>query len=281
MKSDVAGRSIITHILRQARSRRDTSDIPGFAAAFGERSAPGITQEETAQLAGVSRRWYNALESGRPANYSDTLLQAVRRILDLTAEEWHVVYRVTRGQTPTEAPVSPLTGLLPDAVRELVEHTQSWAFYLSDHRWDILAYNAKTLDIFPWMMYGLNIMEWALTWPEARTQLIDWQDEWALPMIAQLRVHAEQYRTDERLQAVIDTVRSDATARKLWDAPNLPSITHPASHRPRRLYLARQGGREFAVRFLAFTPMELPSCRLMAVTPAESVAARWDRDVES
>jgi transcriptional regulator with XRE-family HTH domain len=243
-------------------------------ALFGVRSAPGITQEETARLVGVSRRWYNALESGRPANYSDAFLQAIRRILKLTAEEWRIVYRVTRGGTPAEDSASPLTGLLPDAVRDLVEHSQTWALYLSDHRWDVLAYNAKTLDMFPWMMYGLNVMEWALTWPEARAQLIDWQEEWALPMIAQLRVHAEQYRNDERLQTVIDTVRSDSTARALWDSSNLPSITHPSSHRPRRLYLARQGG-EFAVQFLAFTPMELPSCRLMAVTPAESVPAAW------
>ncbi|MGW5200772.1 MmyB family transcriptional regulator [Streptomyces spiralis] len=268
MKTDAAELSTVTRVLRQARARCDTSNIPGFTATFGERSTLGITQEETARLAGVSRRWYNALESGRPANYSDGFLQAVRRILDLKADEWDIVYRVTRGRAPTEAPVSPLTALVPDAVRELVEHSQTWALYLSDHRWDVLAYNAKTLEVFPWMMYGLNVMEWALTWPEARTQLIGWQDEWALPMIAQLRVHAEQYGSDQRLQAVISTVRSDPAARKLWDAPNLPNMTHPESHRPRRLYLRREGGKEFSVQFLAFTPAELPSCRLMAIKPS-------------
>ncbi|MEU6416000.1 MmyB family transcriptional regulator [Streptomyces spiralis] len=270
MKTDVAELPTVTRVLRRARARCDTSNIPGFTAAFGDRTTAGITQEETARLAGVSRRWYNALESGRPANYSDGFLQAVRRILDLNSDEWDIVYRVTRGRAPAEAPVSPLTALVPDTVRDLVEHSQTWALYLSDHRWDVLAYNAKTLEVFPWMMYGLNVMEWALTWPEARTQLIGWQDEWALPMIAQLRVHAEQYHNDHRLQAVISSVRSDPTARKLWDAPNLPSMTHPASHRPRRLYMRGKGGKEFAVRLLAFTPTELPSCRLMAIKPADS-----------
>lgn len=270
MKADGMELPIVTRTLRQARARRDTSDIPGFAAAFGERSSSGITQEEAARLTGVSRRWYNSLESGRSANYSDTFLQAVRRVLDLSDEEWRIVYRVTRGRPPAEPPVSPLTALLPDPLRDLVEHSPTWALYISDHRWDVLASNAKNLEIFPWMKYGINVMEWALTWPEARAQLIGWQDEWALPMMAQLRVHAEQYRNDERLREVIKTVRSDAVARKLWDAPNLPTMTHPASHRPRRLYLPRRGGEEFSVRFLAFTPMELPSCRLMAVTPAQT-----------
>lgn len=260
---------IITRILRQARARCDTSDIPGFTAAFGERSAPGITQDQTARLTGVSRRWYNTLESGRPANYSDAFLQAVRRVLDLNDDEWHIVYRVTRGRAPAEAPVSPLTALLPEPLRDFVEHSPAWALYISDHRWDVLASSARNLEIFPWMLYGINVMEWALTWPEARTQLIDWKDEWALPMIAQLRLHAEQYRNDQRLHEVLGTVRNDPVARKLWDDPHLPSVTHPVSHRPRRLYLPRRGGKEFAVRFLAFTPMELPSCRLMAVTPVE------------
>ncbi|MFF9313856.1 helix-turn-helix domain-containing protein [Streptomyces sp. NPDC014748] len=269
MRSDAAELPIITRILRQARARCDTSDIPGFTAAFGERSSPGITQEETARLTGVSRRWYNQLEAGRSANYSDSFLQAVRRVLDLNDDEWHIVYRVTRGRAPADAPVSLLTALLPEPIRDLVEHSPTWALYISDHRWDVLASNAKALEIFPWMMYGINVMEWALTWPEARTQLLEWRDEWALPMIAQLRVHAEQYCTDERLQEVIETVRRDSEARKLWDDSFLPSMTHPASLRPRRLYLPRRGGKEFAVRFLAFTPLELPSCRLMAITPAQ------------
>jgi transcriptional regulator with XRE-family HTH domain len=219
MNSKAAEAPTISRILRQARARRDTSDIPGFSAAFGGRSRLGITQEEAAKLAGVSRRWYSALESGRPANYSDAFLQAVRRILDLTSDEWHIVYRLTRGHAPAEAPVSPLTALLPDSVRDLVIHSEKWPLYVSDHRWDVLVYNPKILEIFPWMTYGLNVMEWALTWPEARTQLINWREEWAYPMMAQLRVHAEQYRGDQRLQEVIEVVHRDPVARKLWNSP--------------------------------------------------------------
>jgi transcriptional regulator with XRE-family HTH domain len=266
-------RPIVTRILRQARARRDGSDIPGFEAAFGVSRTVGVTQEQVARLAGVSRRWYNGLEAGRPANYSEGFLQAVRRILDLNQDEWEIVYRVTRGRAPAAAPVSHLSALLPDSIRAFIEESRTWALYLNDHRWDLLAYNAKTLEYFPWMQHGINVMEWALTWPEARTQLIDWEKEWATPMAAQLRVHAEQWPNDERLRAVIATVRADPTARKLWEAPDLPAITHPTAERPRRLYLAGGGEQEFSVRFIAGAPLELPSCRLMAVTPATPVLA--------
>ncbi|MEV6512926.1 helix-turn-helix domain-containing protein [Streptomyces sp. NPDC051642] len=264
---------IVTRILQQARARRDTSDIPGFEAAFRAGQPSGITQEQVARLAGVSRRWYGSLEAGRPANYSDAFLQAVRRILDLDDEEWGIVYRVTRGHAPAVAPVSHLGALLPDAFRAFIEESRTWAVYLNDYRWDVLAYNAKTLEYFPWMQYGLNVMEWALAWPEARTQLVNWEEDWAKPMMAQLRVHAEDWRTDERMRAVVEAVRVDPTARKLWDAPDLPAITHPASEQSRRLYLAGRGDQEFAIRFIAGTPDELPSCRLMVVTPAEAVSS--------
>jgi len=110
-------------------------------------------------------------------------------------------------------------------------------------RWDVLAYNAKTVEYFPWMRYSFNVMERALTWFEACTQLVDWEEEWAMPMPAQLRAHAVRWRTDERLRAVIETVRADPAARKLWDAPDLPAITHPVSDQPRRLYLTSRGAR--------------------------------------
>ncbi|MFD4553538.1 XRE family transcriptional regulator [Streptomyces sp. NPDC058469] len=271
-ESEMQGQ-IVTRILKQARARRNTSDIPGFEAAFGTCRTVGITQDQTAQLAGVSRRWYGSLEGARPGNYSDALLHAVRRILALNDEEWDIVYRVTRGHAPAAAPVSQLGALVPEAFRAFIEDSDTFAVYLNDHRWDVLAYNAKTLELFPWMKYGLNVMEWALTWPEARTQLINWEEEWAKPMMAQLLVHSDQWRTDERLWAVIETVRADPTARKLWNAPDLPAITHPASEQPRRLYLAGQGDQEFTVHFMTGTPDALPTCRLMVVTPGRIVSS--------
>jgi hypothetical protein len=103
------------------------------------------------------------------------------------------------GHAPAAAPVSQLGPLLPDTFCALVEESRTWAIYLNDRRWDVLAYNAKTVEYFPWMRYGFNVLEWALTWLEACTQLVDWDEEWAMPMMAQLRVHAAQWRTEERL----------------------------------------------------------------------------------
>ncbi|MFI0961363.1 helix-turn-helix domain-containing protein [Streptomyces sp. NPDC021080] len=266
---DSEGQLLITHILRQARARRNTSDVPGFTAAFGAKSTPGITQAQTAYLAGVSRRWYNALEAGRPANYSDTFLQSVRRILALDAEEWDIVHRIVRGRAPDANPVPLHEKRLPSALVTLVEQSPTWCIYLRDRRWDLLAYNSTMKEYFPQVAKGRNVVEWVLTWPEARDQLINWRDDWALPAITALRADAEQWPQDERLAEVIEAVRLDPVARKLWNSPDLPAVSYPASGVPRRLYLPRQGGKEFAVRIVALAPMEVPSCRLVAITPAE------------
>ncbi|WOX16939.1 hypothetical protein [Streptomyces sp. N50] len=124
-----------------------------------------------ARLADVSYYCYGGLEAGRPGNYSDAFLHAVRWVLDLRDEEWEIVYRVTRGHAPAAAPapVSQLGPLLPDAFRVFVEESRTWAVYLNDCRWDVLACNAKTAEYFPWMRHGFNVMERALTWLEACT----------------------------------------------------------------------------------------------------------------
>ncbi|MET8980925.1 helix-turn-helix domain-containing protein [Streptomyces sp. NPDC004539] len=271
MDSGESGRPLLTRILRQARARRVTADVPGFNDLYGAKLAHGITQQQTARLAGVSRRWYGNLEAGRPKNYSDAFLYAVRRILDLDDDEWSIVYGITRGRAPNAIRSGPSAHRPSPALLSLVEQSPTWGIYLSNHRWDLLACNKKVQEYFPWMSDGVNVVEWVLTSPEARIQLIDWRESWALPSMAALRVHAEKWPYDERLQEIIEKVRLDPTARQMWNDADLPTVTYPVSSSPRRLYLPQYGGKEFLVRILVLEPLELPSCRLVALAPAEMV----------
>ncbi|MDX3388250.1 hypothetical protein PV682_43470, partial [Streptomyces niveiscabiei] len=72
-----------------------------------------------------------------------------------------------------------------------------------------------------------NVVEWVLTSPEARAQLIEWRESWALSSIAALRVNAEKWLHDERLQEIIEKVRLDPTARRMWNDADLPTVTYP------------------------------------------------------
>lgn len=203
------GQPLVTRILRQARARRDTAAVPGFSALFGAKFTRGTTQQQTVRPVGVSRRWYGNLEAGRPGNYSDTFLYAVRHVLDLDADEWGIVYNTVRGRAPNVTNFGPPTPKLSPALLSLVEQSPTRGIYLSNHCWDLLACNKKVQEYFPWTVDGADVVEWVLTSREERTQLIECWESWALPSMAVLRVHAEKWPQDDRLQGVIEKVRLD------------------------------------------------------------------------
>ncbi|MFF8868187.1 XRE family transcriptional regulator [Streptomyces sp. NPDC015139] len=261
----------ITRILRQARRRVDPRDIPGAAAALGARNRTGLTQNEVAQLLGVSAKWYRNLELGKPLSYSKALLEGVRRILALTEGEWETVWQLTHGRPAPNADPESVTvdgrQVPPPPVRRFVE-TQRWPAYLCDHRWDLLLYNRAASSNFPWMLYGTNVVVWTLTYPEARTQLIRWEDDWATPMIAQLRLHAELWSNDVGLQSIIRTVQADPVARRLWNSPAVPAVSHRGVTETRKLYLPRQGTKEFEVSLLTMKVDDMPSHRIVIAIPS-------------
>ncbi|GHG95469.1 helix-turn-helix domain-containing protein [Streptomyces rubradiris] len=270
---DLAPRTTITRILRHARRRIDPHDIPGAAALLGPHSGPGLTQDAVAQLLGVSTKWYRNLELGKPRTFSKTLLERVRRILALTEDEWETVWQLTYGRPAPDAGEEgaparrPARQTPPPAVRRFIE-SQPWPAYLRDRHWEVSLFNRAAGRDFPWMLYGTNVAVWVLTYPEARTQLIRWEEDWAIPMIAELRLEAERRGNDLGLQAVIRTVQNDPTARRLWDSPDLPAVSHPSAAQPRALYLPRQGTREFLVSVLTMRVEDMPSYRLTVILPA-------------
>ncbi|MER6126453.1 helix-turn-helix domain-containing protein [Streptomyces sp. NPDC001795] len=265
-----ASRTTITRILRQARRRIDPRDIPGATAILGPQSSPGLTQDAVAQLLGVSTKWYRNLELGKPLNFSKAMLEGVRRLLALTEDEWETVWQLTYGRPTSDASAEDQPAgarqAPPLVVKQFIE-AQSWPTYLRDHHWEVSIFNRAAGREFPWMLYGTNVAVWVLTYPEARTQLIRWEEDWAIPMIAELRLEAERRGNDIGLQAIIRTVQSDPVARRLWDLPNLPAVSHPSAKHPRMLYLPRQGAQEFQISVLTMRVDDMPSYRLTVIIP--------------
>ncbi|MEV7955206.1 XRE family transcriptional regulator [Streptomyces sp. NPDC088141] len=262
----------ITRVLRNARARIDPGCIPGFAARFGPRFKPGLTQREVAWLLGGSDpRWYRDLELGKRRNFSPAFLRSVRSVLALDDAEWEAVRRSTGGSRPVDGDGAdlPVPGdSLPDPVVAFVEG-QRWPALLCDRRWDVLACNAAAGSGLPWMRNGFNLAEWALTCPDARSQLIDWEFDWAMPLVAQLRLHWEQWPEDERIRSLVKSVRSDPKGREIWNSPVLPTPSPPGVTESRRLLLPQYGDGEFEVTLLSLTVDDLPSSQLLVVMPAQ------------
>ncbi|MEV0445511.1 helix-turn-helix domain-containing protein [Streptomyces spectabilis] len=250
----------ITRMLRTWRKRQDPRAVPGFTERYGQRSRKGLTQLDMALLTGMSEGWYRKLETGVEENYSNDLLDRVARILDLNEAERIHLYYFAAGREP--APIRrPDPSHLDPTVAALV-HQQIWPTYTFGPDWDIRVYNKLAGQEFPWIKHGANVMVWALSYPEARLQLIDWEESWAKPMASQLRLAVRANPDNKRLAEVMQEIRErDETARKILDE-DLTAITHPDGDR-RKLHLPNREG-EFEVEFVTFARL-LNSTRLMIV----------------
>ncbi|MFI6469910.1 helix-turn-helix domain-containing protein [Streptomyces sp. NPDC050516] len=238
--------------------------MPGFTAKYGARRRKGLTQAELAQLTGVTEGWYGRLERGVPEAYSEEFLDAIARVLDLNdAQRTHLFLTVT-GHEPASRP-SPEASTIDPVVSAIV-HALPWPAYTFDSRWDIRVFNAAAARDYPWMLHGINVMLWALTYPEARLQLIDWEETWAKPMASNLRRAHKANPDDARLNEVVEEIKArDEEARRILE-DDVTAFTHADGHR-RRLYLPNQTA-EAAVEFVMLGRMK-NNTRLMVVMPED------------
>jgi transcriptional regulator with XRE-family HTH domain len=258
----------VTRILRQARQRIDPRSIPEAVEAFGPRGQRGLTQREVAQLLGVSPKWYRNLELGKPLVYSKGLLEKVRRILALDDDEWEAVWQLTQRGSSTAVPSPPASRrVLPPAIQRFLD-VQPWPVYICDHRWDLVAHNKAAAHDFPWMLDKTNVMVWALTHVEARTQLVEWDTDWAPALMARLQLEAELRKDDPGLQAVIRTVEADAVARRLWGSQSTPVVPHFSVTHRRRMLFPRRDSEPLTINLLTAQIDDMPSCHMTALVPS-------------
>ncbi|MGW8455141.1 helix-turn-helix domain-containing protein [Streptomyces niveus] len=95
---------------RRALLRPEDAGLPAYGSS--RRRVPGLRREELAQLAGVSAGYYTRLEQGQSPNASDSVLDAVARVLRLDADERAHLYSLARPR-----PKTPRREAEPERVR--------------------------------------------------------------------------------------------------------------------------------------------------------------------
>jgi transcriptional regulator with XRE-family HTH domain len=122
---------------RRARLRPDQAGLPTYG---GRRRVPGLRREELAQLAGVSVGYYTRLEQGQSPHASDSVLDAVARVLRLDEAERAHLYSLarpkprTRRRTPMPEQVRPGVGLMISSFGDVPA-------LVMGHFLDVLAWN--------------------------------------------------------------------------------------------------------------------------------------------
>ncbi|MBT2424653.1 helix-turn-helix domain-containing protein [Streptomyces sp. ISL-112] len=272
---------------RFLRSRRShvTPEAAGVPA-LGRRRVPGLRREEVAGLAGVSTIYYTRLEQGRATNPSDSVLEALARVLRLDATEWAHLHDLAHPPQRPRAESSTLgvRRVRPD-VRRLLDTVGAVPAYVLDPGMDVLAANELALALVPGLAGAPagkpNIARHIFLDAKARSLYPQW-DQVARQTIGYLRFSAARHVHHSRLGHVVAELSAASPEfRILWAAQEVQektygtkSFEHPLAGRfdlayetlsfpgdegqSLVIFSAIHGSAQSALKRLSASPMEYP-----------------------
>ncbi|MFD8762779.1 helix-turn-helix transcriptional regulator [Streptomyces mirabilis] len=283
--SEIVPETDLREFLRTRRARI-TPEQAGLPPHPGVRRVPGLRREEVAQLAGVSVDYYIRLERGRSTSVSESVLEAVARVLQLDDTERSHLFALAkpaRRRPCTVAAQRARTGLL----RALDNITDVPALLLG-HRLDVLASNHLIRALYPdfeTLPAGeQNMARYMFLNPAARDLYSNYWVETAREIVGMLHLYTSHHPHDSRLaQLVGDLSRNDPDFRRWWADHD---VFRP-QHGTKRYHHPLVG--ELTLGYEAFTPIGDPDQTLGIYTvkpgsPSEDalrMLASWNIDTAS
>jgi transcriptional regulator with XRE-family HTH domain len=210
------------------RRARITPQQAGLPTYGGHRRVPGLRREEVALLAGVSVEYYTRLERGNANGVSDSVLEALVRVLQLDDAERAHLYDLTRGATTAvRARRRPArTGVRPGVVQLLRAMTDVPAF-VQNGRLDVPAANRLARALYADLFDDAGPGSAGRTPNHARYAFLDaratdFYPDWnrvAADIVSQLRAEVGRSPDDRELTELIGelTTRSQQFST-LWAA---------------------------------------------------------------
>ena len=208
---------------RRARISPQQAGLP----TYGEhRRVPGLRREEVALLAGVSVGYLTRLERGNAAGVSDSVLEALVRVLQLDDAERAHLYDLTHGMTTVaRAHRRPTRPVVRQGVQRLLDAMTDVPAFVQNGRLDVPAANslARALyaDLFDDAGAGNagripNHARYAFLDPRATDFYPDW-NRVAADIVSQLRAQAGRSPDDRLLNELVGelTTRSQQFST-LW-----------------------------------------------------------------
>jgi transcriptional regulator with XRE-family HTH domain len=210
--------------LRTRRARVRPDDV-GLAGG-GRRRVPGLRREELALLAGVSVDYYVRLEQGRAPAVSDSVLDAVARVLRLDETERAHLRNLVR-PAPRQQRLAPQR--VRPGVRRVLEMVGDVPAFVMGRRSEILAWNPLADAIYGFSAMApedRNSARHTFLRPESRLFYRDWPTV-AADMVGFLRLDAGRYPDDAGLAALVGELSvKDETFRTLWAQHGVVEKTH-------------------------------------------------------
>jgi transcriptional regulator with XRE-family HTH domain len=249
----------LASMVERWRRRLDPNAVPGLVKTTSRRTSD-VSKSEIARYTGVTPRWYSKLENGENASFSEEFLERLAYTLRLSDAEKLALFHRAIGRAPQHRGAEPDAMAAMDAdMQRLLDKMLPHPAYISDVAWNVVAHNNPSRVMYPWVYSG-NIMRWSFLYPEAREQLVDWKESWAVPFLAQIRTAEAQNPDNAQLKELVqDIMEGCPEARELWDRHQY--YVHPDGDI--RYMRMPHGGND-----------PVP-CRIMALAPLRNISLRF------
>lgn len=152
-------------------------------APQGRRAAGGgLSQPQVDEILGLGLGTYERLENGRLPNAPEHVLRAVGELFQLDPHEWILLWQMIRRSDPPYPLRADRDEEIPASWCRVIDSVPH-PVYITNYRWEIVAYNYLVPRLFPGRRVPPNTMEWMLLNPDARHILGNWSTAWA-PLVA-------------------------------------------------------------------------------------------------
>lgn len=143
----------------------------------------GLSQARMARALGVSTKWYRLLEIGAAA-WTPERVEAAALALGLSSPQRVVFYRLALGYEP---PTGALSTLEQQQNTKILIDASPFPAQITDEYGNVIYANRLFIEWFPCEGERQNAFKAMLCHPLMRERLVEWERDWALPILASLR----------------------------------------------------------------------------------------------
>lgn len=249
------------------------ADLPALLKAWRARAghtrasrSRKLTQVELAHKANISDRWYRKLESGEHIRTDPDALDRLAQALHLSGDERAALYLHTAQLIPLPPP-EPDHDIAQD-LRHLIDGLRPHPAFLTNRAWDILRYNQRTAQWFPWITHpSANLARWLLLNRDARIQIIPWEKA-AAEFLAVLRFAYAHSHNDPHFTTLLSHILDDPTCRQLWERHT--NVAQSLDNLRIDLRLPTYGFQTTSVTLHLLHPADHPTSRLAILAEHEA-----------
>jgi transcriptional regulator with XRE-family HTH domain len=208
---------------RRARITPEAAGLPNYG---GTRRVAGLRREEVAMLAGVSVDYYTRIERGNIDGVSDSVLNAIMRVLNLDEAEQNYLRNLAGLGTARQVKArKPAATSVRSGLIRLIDAMPGAPAYIRDNKLGILAANPLAAELFAVMgdlnSGQVNVARFFFLDPRAPEFFVDWE-KIAGDTVGVLRAQASKDPFDRELTDLIGELctRSEFFAAK-WANHNV------------------------------------------------------------